>query len=329
MKNSSKFKMVIVGICFVLLCALIVCGFGLIEKLVAEKNNGSNNDDNNSGPDVGDIYFDGAWHTLDRDVTSLLVIGVDRTVSEIENRAESEQADFLALLAINERTKSYSILHINRDTLTEIKQVDSTGEVLGTFKGQLALSHIYGGNAQMRCRNSVSAVENLLYGIDITHYLSMTMDAVPILNDAAGGVTLELLEDFPSLGDEFTKGATVTLMGDQALTYVRARKGLEDSSNLARMERQKQYITALISRISAEDTDTVLESAYDANDYLVSDCSLSQLSDLFERFGKYELSGVRSLEGEAVMGTEFMEFHVDEVALQKTVVDLFYKIIEE
>lgn len=328
MKNNSKLKIVIITVCFVLLCALMVCGFGLIERLVVE-NRDSGNADNNSGPNVGDVYFDGAWHTINSDVTSLLVIGVDKSVSEVEGKENSEQSDFFALVVINEKSKSYSILHINRDTVTEIKKVDSTGEVLGTFDAQLALSHTFGGNDQMRCRNSVSAVENLLYGTDITHYLSLTMDAVPILNDAAGGVTVELLDDFTVLDEEFTKGAMVTLKGDQALSYVRARKGLEDSSNLARMERQKQYITALVEKIAAEDSEAILESAYNAKDYLVSDCSLSQLSDLFERFGDYDFTGAYTLEGESVKGDEFMEFHVDEVHLQKTVVELFYKAVEE
>ncbi|MBR6795897.1 MAG: LCP family protein [Clostridia bacterium] len=197
MKSNSKLKIVIITVCFVLLCALMVCGFGLIESLVVENRN-SGNADNNSGPNVGDVYFDGAWHTINSDVTSLLVIGVDKSVSEVEGKENSEQSDFFALVVINEKSKSYSILHINRDTVTEIKKVDSTGEVLGTFDAQLALSHTFGGNDQMRCRNSVSAVENLLYGTDITHYLSLTMDAVPILNDAAGGVTVELLDDLPS-----------------------------------------------------------------------------------------------------------------------------------
>lgn len=327
MKSSSKIKIVIIAVCFILLFGLIIFGFGLIENFVSEKHNVNSGDD--SGPNVGDVYLDGKWHTLNRDVSSLLVIGVDKTVSESEGRKDSEQADFLALVVINEKTETYSILHINRDTMTEIKQVSGTGEVLGTFKAQLALSHIYGGNDQMRCRNSVSTVENLLYGIDVTHYLSMTMDAVPILNDAAGGVTVELLDDFSALGEGFTKGATVTLKGEQALTYVRARQGLEDSSNLARMERQKQYITALVAKIAEMDSDAVLESAYDANGYLVSDCGLTQLSDLFERFGKYELTGVYSLAGESVKGVEFMEFYVDETELQRTVVELFYKAIED
>ncbi|MBR6795789.1 MAG: hypothetical protein IKM53_00380, partial [Clostridia bacterium] len=46
-------------------------------------------------------------------------------------------------------------------------------------------------------------------------------------------------------------------------------------------------------------------------------------------FGDYDFTGAYTLEGESVKGDEFMEFHVDEVHLQKTVVELFYKAVEE
>ncbi len=39
-------------------------------------------------------------------------------------------------------------------------------------------------------------------------------------------------------------------MGNHALTYVRTRGGLEDSSNLRRMERQRQYLIALQKKLT-------------------------------------------------------------------------------
>mgnify|MGYP000585160404 FL=1 len=69
------------------------------------------------------------------------------------------------------------------------------------------------------------------------------MDAVPILNDLLGGVEVTVLDDFSGIDDTLIKGETVTLHGDHALTYVRERYGLEDSSNSTRMVRQRQYMT--------------------------------------------------------------------------------------
>ena len=88
--------------------------------------------------------------------------------------------DFLALLLIEKEAERFRILHLNRDTMTDIPMVDAAGIVNGSFRGQLALAHAYGSHDGSRCRNTVRAVENLLYGIEIDHYLSLTMDAVAI-----------------------------------------------------------------------------------------------------------------------------------------------------
>ena len=42
--------------------------------------------------------------------------------------------------------------------------------------GQLALAHTYGSGEEDSCENTVLAVENLLYGVGIDHYVSLTMD---------------------------------------------------------------------------------------------------------------------------------------------------------
>ena len=46
------------------------------------------------------------------------------------------------------------------------------------------------------CENTLNAVENLLEGADIEYYVAMNMDAIGILNDALGGVTVTLEDDF-------------------------------------------------------------------------------------------------------------------------------------
>ena len=43
----------------------------------------------------------------------------------------------------------------------------------------------------------------------------------------------------------FVQGRTLTLNGTQAESFVRARKSMEDDTNLARMARQRQYLGQL------------------------------------------------------------------------------------
>ena len=106
--------------------------------------------------------------------------------------------------------------------MTQIQILGVTEEPAGSFTGQLALAHTYGSGEEDSCENTVLAVSNLLYGMEIDHYVSLTMDGVALLNDLVGGVPVEVLDDFSGIDDSLVQGETVTLRGRQALTYVRS-----------------------------------------------------------------------------------------------------------
>ena len=216
--------------------------------------------------------------------------------------------------------------------MTQIQILGVTGEPAGTFTGQLALAHTYGSGEEDSCENTALAVSNLLYGMEIDHYVSLTMDGVALLNDLVGGVTVEVLDDFSGIDDSLMQGETVTLKGQQALTYVRSRGGMEDSSNLHRMERQRQYLAALQQQLKAavqQEDGFTLDALLQLNEYMVSDCTVNQLSDLGDSLAAYQVSDILTTPGEAQVGEEFMEFTVDEAALQQLVMDVFYEPVEE
>ena len=48
---------------------------------------------------------------------------------------------------------------------------------------------------QDSCRYQAKAVSNLLYGVSIDHFCSVTMDAVAVINDAVGGVSVQVMDD--------------------------------------------------------------------------------------------------------------------------------------
>ena len=154
------------------------------------------------------------------------------------------------------------------------------------------------------------------------------MDAIPIINDAVGGVTVKVLDDMTSADPAFVKDTEVTLKGKQALTYVRIRKGLDDSTNLHRMERQRQYMgelyKGLVSKLHDDDSfaaDLILS----INDDLTSDCTAGQLQDLGEFLGECPAPTIDTIDGENVKGEEFMEFYPDESQLRQYVIDHFYE----
>ena len=331
MKNRMRSKAVALCVCLIGVVFSSIAVFGLIEQLVNKTESRINEAVSDENSAEGErIYYNSAWYIPREDFETVLFMGIDKSADSSVGNADSEQADFFALLLLNKASKEFSILHLNRDTMTDIPMTDIMGIEYGTTYGQLALAHTYGSNEQARCRNTVKAVQNLLYGVKINHYISATMDAVAILNDSVGGVTIQIPEDMTAVDPAFQKDAVVTLRGAQALSFVRARGALEDSSNLNRMERQRQYIGALFEAFTSreEKKENSVDVMLRLNEYMASDYTIDQLTSLSETLREYTYTGIRSLAGKAVKGTEFMEYHIDETEAQAVVIELFYEIDE-
>ena len=104
---------------------------------------------------------------------------------------------------------------------------------IGTEFEQLTLAHSYGDGKKESCQNTVTTVSNLFDGQKIDGYMALNMDAVAILNDMVGGVPVEITSDFSAVDPSLQEGTVVTLQGDQALTFVRTRKDVDDQTNLS------------------------------------------------------------------------------------------------
>lgn len=320
--NETMFKVMIGILAAVFLFAAVLLGLSLWERSREADWDGYRN--------VRSLSYNGKEYTQREDLDTVLVMGLDKfgATEDPDQYRNNQQSDFMMLLVVDRDAKTYSALHLNRDTMTEIPILGVTGSKAGSFEGQLALAHTYGTGGKDSCRNAVEAVENLLHGVTIDHYVSMTMDAVAELNDLAGGVKVEILDDFSGIDPDLIKGQTVTLQGQQALTYVRTRKGMEDSSNLRRMERQRQYLTALREQVEKKNQEDPNFSAKAMNrvaNYLISDCTGNQLSLMSQRLADYTFVEVEALSGKAVKGEEFMEFYVDEDSLMETVIRMFFE----
>ena len=324
MKKREQINGVILVVVLLALVVSLIAIFACAEKLL---NNNTYEDSKGSGQNG--IFYNEKLYTTNNNIETVLVMGIDSLETPDGSKKNSEQADFLALLAIDRLNQTFRVLHINRDTMTNIIQKNDDGERYGSFEGQLALAHAYGGgDDKMRCRNTVEVVENLLYDINIDHYFSMTMDAVPIINDSVGGVTVTLEDNLPALGEEFVKGANITLKGKDALAFVRWRGDEAEQSNLKRMDRQRQYISALFDKFTTAELENNLGTLNDIDSHIVSDCTFEQLKLLMERLQDYQYEEIISLKGEARKTGEYVEYHIDETAAKETVLDLFYKIEE-
>lgn len=282
--------------------------------------------------DASILTYNGKDYVLRDGIETLLVLGLDTySGTETESYTNTKQADFLLLLVMDTKNGTCKGIHINRDTIADMSVLGVSGDRVDTVRRQIALAHTYGNGREVSCRNTADAVSTLLNGVEIDHYVSVTMDAVPTYNDLVGGVTLEVLDDFSAIHPDMKERETVTLTGEQALAYVRARKGLEDPSNSRRMARQKQYLEALYQRSRQcvqEQEDFVPKAALAMTDYLVSDCSGNKLESMISRFAEQPLDNILSPGGELIQGEEFMEFYPDPDELMQIVIDCFYEPAE-
>ena len=287
-------------------------------------------DDADSG---GLLYLDESWYAPREELETVLIIGADDYELEVSENDDtgSAEADFLLLLVLDPEAGTTQAIHLNRDTMTEITIPAGTGAEAGTFTGRLALAYTGGSDSTDSCENTVQAVSGLLNGIEIDHYASVTMNGVAVLNDLVGGVTLEVLDDFTGIDSTLVQGETVTLQGEQALTYVRSGAGQDESAVLARMERQRQYLSALqdqAAACAAQDAGFILAAVIEVSAYLTSDCSIEELSEIGTALLEQPVETYCTLEGEAVQKETYMEYYVDADALQELVLELFYEPVQ-
>ena len=283
-------------------------------------------------PDAGNkvVEYNGNKYVLREDVETFLVLGLDtESDSSVDSYNNDKRADFIMLFVLDNDKKTCSAIHINRDTMAKVNVLAIDGfNIVDTTTKQIALAHTYGNGKKTSCRNTADAVSELLLGMHIDHYMSLTMDSVLTLNNLANGVEVTVLDDFTGIDDSLVKGEKIVLSNEQALTYLRTRSGLSDSSNARRMERQQQYINALYKKINhcvEQDEEFIIKMIDEMDEYVVYDSTDYRMKELAEKFDDYEFTGIINIEGEQKLGGEFVEFYLNEESIEKTVMNLFYE----
>ncbi len=284
----------------------------------------------------GDIRYEGIHYRYNEDIMTFLFLGIDKMgeVKEAENGIQGGQSDAIFLLVLNPHTNKISIIGVNRDTMTDIDVYSKSGFFVSTIQAQLCLQHGYGDGMEGSCERTREAVSRLFYGLPIHGYCSINMGAIPLINDAVGGVELEALENVPYEGGKFTEGQTVHLKGMQAYYYLHNRDTNSFNSAGRRLDRQKQYLKAYATAaVSAMQKDISLPvKLYSTlSKYMVTDVSLDEVTYLAGQIANYQLEeeNIYSLRGETRQGEKFEEFYVDEKALYELILQVFYEEVEE
>jgi LCP family protein required for cell wall assembly len=141
------------------------------------------------------------------------------------------------------------VVSIPRDTLLDIPsclQPDgrwSDPQQDAIFNSAFAVGNSSAGNP-VCTQNTVEA----LTGLRVDHTVVIDFEGFAGMTNAIGGVTVCVPNNVDSYGINLTAG-THNLKGQDALNYVRARHGLGDGSDLARMTRQQSFMSSLAKKV--------------------------------------------------------------------------------
>lgn len=186
------------------------------------------------------IEYDGKTYQFNEDVISFAFIGVDqRTMESVENTDFVGANDTNIVVAINTKSGEVNMIAIPRETVVDIDKYRK-GEYLGTEKDRLALAYAYGDGRELSCMDTVYAMSRVLYNVPIEKYYALNLSGIAPINDSIGGVLLQSQCDLPQYSVKTDD--IITLKGDMAESYVRARSMTDIDASLERSNRQVQYL---------------------------------------------------------------------------------------
>ncbi|MBQ7829690.1 MAG: LCP family protein [Clostridia bacterium] len=314
---------------FLLCIALVAAVLFNLDRIMSAINGTPDDGAGDRNDTLDTVYIDGEAYRPKSTVKNYLIIGIDKQ-GEVDSNGQA-QADFILVLSFDSSDNTYTVMPINRDTMTEILVYDVFSGEAKESVAQIALSHNDGTYTEIsntrKCKNTAKAVSNLLYGVEFKNYASMTMDAVGIIVDYVGGVEVYVEYDMTMVDERLVGGQTVLLDGELALKFIGARGGVADETNVSRMERQMAFFDAFIKTAkNAElDEESLLKCFEDVEDYIVTNANDGILGEISDKLENYEKKATVKIPGESKVGQKFMEFHVDEEGLKDIVTDVFYK----
>ncbi len=220
------------------------------------------------------------------DAQNILLIGSDSRAGDNREYGRddggSQRSDTTILLHLAADRKSATAVSIPRDLMVEIPSCRTaddkkTRERFTQFNSAFEL----GGTA---C--TIRTVERMT-GIRIDHHMVVDFNGFKDMVDAVDGVEICLKEPINDKDARLELPAgRQTLNGEEALGYVRARKSLGNGSDTERMERQQQFLGALVNKMQSNGVllnPTRLYPVLDAaTKSLTTDPGLASLRDLYD-----------------------------------------------
>ena len=237
------------------------------------------------------IDYEGKKYIYNEDLINILFLGIDTTdtLDKFSEPANAGQSDAIFILTLNKVTKEASILQINRNAMTEIDIYNKSGQVIKSVDAQVTLQYAYGTGGSQSCWASSNTISEMLYELPIDGYFTMNISGINKINDALGGVDIEMPCDYTEIDPSMASGAVVHIEGNLAERFVRYRR-MEFNSVKDRMERQVLYVTALMDKLCDRNTSEIYNiiSPY-LDDVIITNLSVDELNSL----GEYTYTGCK------------------------------------
>ncbi len=333
MKTRTWIKAVVI---FVIAGAVLAAGILILQRIDQNQYAETRGAMTEGFGQLKTVEYQGTTYREKPAVTTILIAGIDKvddSNDSIRNQYRNGgQADFLMLIAIDHTDKTIHQLQIDRDTMTDVAVLGMFGNEAGTRVLQICLSHGFGKTPEDNAKYTMQAVRNLLGGVELDGYYMISYSAVPVLNDALGGVTVNVGFDMTGVHPEWTEGSVITLHGAEAEDFVRSRMTVGAGTNEERMIRQNEFMQNAISLMNRKISDdlgfgeTLLKQLQTIS---TTNFTLKRLTEELSKAYNYEVLPIDHPEGEYTVGEDgFMEFHMKEGAAAEWVLEHLYTKVE-
>jgi LCP family protein required for cell wall assembly len=170
------------------------------------------------------------------------------SANELSGSSGAGNNDVTMVLHISADHQHATVISIPRDLMVPIPSCPTPkgGSTYAQSSGMFNTTLSIGG---LSC---VVLTAQALTGLTIPYAAEISFDGVIAMSNAVGGVTVCLATRVvdPYVGLKLAAG-TQTLVGAQALAFVRSRHGVGDGSDLGRISDQQLFLSALLRQITS------------------------------------------------------------------------------
>lgn len=178
--------------------------------------------------------------------------GAFDTPDELAASSGAGNNDVNILLHISQDHNSVSVVSFPRDLMLAVPACPLPGGGTASASSQVMLNSTL-NRGGLPC--VVQTIENLT-GLQIPYAAQISFNGVTAMSNAVGGVTVCLATP---VDDIYTKpplhlaAGQQTLKGEDALSFLRSRKGVGDGSDLGRISNQQVFMAALARKVVSGD----------------------------------------------------------------------------